>query len=155
MRHMKAVKHIPQEKALVPARFFEETDRMFDEFLGMERFWDGGWGMGRWSFAVDMEESKDAIVLKAELPGLKREDVKITCEGDVLTISGEKAEEKTTDERKLHRGERVYGSFKRSFTLPPGSKAEEVSATYKDGVLTVKVPKNHGAKGREIHIKAE
>ena len=107
----------------------------------------------RWAPAVDIRETDEALSLVAELPGLKREDVTITLENSVLTISGERKFEKDTKEENYHRIERSYGSFARSFTLPNNVKPEQVQATFKDGVLTITLPKVEEAKPRKIEIK--
>jgi HSP20 family protein len=106
-----------------------------------------------WVPATDIFEDAEGLKISIELPGLKPEDVKLTIENDTLTIRGEKkqvAEEKTT---KVHRYERSYGSFERSFTLPNTVDAERVAARFEDGVLTVTLPKAEKAKPREIEVK--
>jgi HSP20 family protein len=103
--------------------------------------------------ATDIFEDGEGIKISIELPGLRPEDVKLTIENDTLTIRGEKkqvAEEKTT---KVHRYERTYGSFERSFTLPNTVDADRVIARFEDGVLTVTLPKAERAKPREIAVK--
>ena len=107
-----------------------------------------------WVPSVNVTETKDSLVLTAELPGLSEEDVSVELENSVLTISGEKVEERTEgeDERKYHVWERSYGAFRRAFTLPHTVKADEISARFKDGVLTVDMPKLSEAKGRRIEI---
>jgi HSP20 family protein len=155
MRPTRSHKHVGEGKMLAPARAMDRMDRWFDDLLTprLGLGWETDkWG---WSFAVDVEESKDAFVLKAELPGLHKDNVKIDCEDGILTISGEKRMEKTTEDKRMHRVERAYGSFQRSFTLPPGAKADEVKAIYKDGLLTVTVPKHKGAKPHEVQIKVD
>jgi HSP20 family protein len=135
-----------------PYRFLEEVDQLFDEFLGRR---SSGPPEGRWDWApaVDIEETKDAYLLKAETPGLRKEDVKITYSEGVLTVSGEKRSEKAEHDKKVHRVERCYGSFQRSFSLPGAVKADKIEAAYKDGILTVTVPKSEESKPREIEIK--
>lgn len=103
--------------------------------------------------AVDIRETPDALTLTAELPGLSREDVHITLENSVLTISGERKFEKDTKEENYHRIERSYGTFSRSFTLPSNVRGEQVNAAFKDGVLTITLPKTDEAKPRKIEIK--
>lgn len=107
-----------------------------------------------WVPSVNVTETKDSLVLTAELPGLKEEDVSVELENNVLTISGEKTEERTEgeEERKYHVWERSYGAFRRAFTLPRSVKSDEISATFRDGVLTVDMPKVSEAKGRRIEI---
>jgi HSP20 family protein len=109
---------------------------------------------GTWIPPVDIfQNGKDELVLKAELPDMQREDIKITVDNNILTIAGEK---KLTDEVKdeqFHRIERRYGSFTRSFTLPPSVDATKVSAEYRDGVLTLRLPLREEAKPRQIEVK--
>lgn len=107
----------------------------------------------RWLPAVDIQETDDALVLRAELPGLKREDLHITLENSILTISGERKFEKNAKGESYHRIERSYGAFSRAFTLPAHVKSDKVEATFNDGVLTVKLPKLEEAKARRIEIR--
>src|SRR5512138_3277489 len=101
----------------------EEVNRLFSTNL-TRSFGDEGIGRGSWSPSVDIYENKDQIVLEAELPGMKPEDVNISIENNVLTIHGERKFEKKDDEDNFHRVERSYGSFTRSFTLPPTVSSE-------------------------------
>lgn len=153
MALMKVDKHDGKGTALGPYRFLEEVDRMFDDFLTPRREWGLLEGRWDWDPAVDIEETKNAYHLKAEVPGLNKEDVKITYSDNVLTLSGEKREEKTEEGKKVHRVERSYGAFQRCFTFPAAVKADKIEAAYKDGILTVTVPKSEDAKPREIEIK--
>lgn len=105
-----------------------------------------------WLPAVDVAETPDALTLYAELPGLSREDVDITLENNVLTVRGERKFEKDVKEENFHRIERAYGAFSRSFTLPSNVKNDAVEATFKNGVLTVRIPKAEEAKSRKIAI---
>ena len=120
-----------------------------------------GWPVGNgvstsaWLPSVDVFEDKESLKIVAELPGLKPEDVKITLENSTLTLRGEKkqvAEEKT---ERVHRYERSYGSFERSFSLPNTVDAEKVAAAFENGVLTVTLPKAEKAKPREIAVAAK
>jgi HSP20 family protein len=105
-----------------------------------------------WVPATDIVEQSGDIRIALELPGLKPEDVKITLENFVLTIKGEKKQEKE-ENGKVYRYERSYGSFERSFTLPNTVDADKVGAKFDNGVLTVSVPKAEQAKPREIQVK--
>ncbi len=109
---------------------------------------------GSWSPTVSVSETKEELILTAELPGLAEEEIHVELENDVLTISGEKTEERTEDdeERRYHLWERSYGSFRRSFTLPRAVSGGEVNAVFDNGVLTVRLPKAAEAKGRTIEI---
>ncbi len=106
-----------------------------------------------WAPAVDITETKDAYLLKVEIPGLKREDVKVAVDDRVLTISGDRQVEKEEKDRKHHRIERVYGSFARSFSLPDHVDDENIRAEYKDGILTLTLTKHEKAKPRAIEVK--
>jgi HSP20 family protein len=115
------------------------------------------YGLGRaWTPAVDIFETKDReYVLKAELPDMKREDITVTFENNVLTLTGERKAEFTEDEGTVHRSERAYGRFSRSFTLPATVDATRINAAYKDGVLTIRVPQREEAKPRQIAVEVE
>ncbi len=124
----------------------------------LARFFDavplGRGNGGAWSPAVSVSETNDEVIFTAELPGLSEDDITIELENDVLSIGGEKTEERTEEgeERRFHVWERSYGSFKRSFTLPRAVSGAEVTATFDNGVLEVKLPKAAEAKGRKIEI---
>lgn len=107
--------------------------------------------------AVSVAETSDALVITAELPGLTEKDVNIELENDVLSISGEKAEERTEgdEERNYHVWERSYGSFRRSFALPRTVVGAEATARFDKGVLEVRLPKAPEAKGRKIEISKD
>jgi HSP20 family protein len=108
-----------------------------------------------WAPAADISETDKEYVVKAELPGVKREDVKVTLEGGVLTIQGERKYEKDDKGEKAHRIERFYGSFSRSFTLPDNADANSIRAESKDGVLSVHVPKLRTEKAKSVEIKVQ
>jgi HSP20 family protein len=135
------------------AQLQDRINRAFTEAYAGGRD-EGLVNRGTWMPPVDIyQNGKDELVLKAELPDIGREDIKITVDNNILTISGEK---KLTDEVKdeqFHRIERRYGSFTRSFTLPPSVDATNVSAEYKDGVLTLRLPLREEAKPRQIEVK--
>ena len=107
-----------------------------------------------WSPRVDVEESPEGYVVKAELPGIKQEDIKITVADNQLVIRGEKRREVEKDGTAYHRVERIYGAFERAFTLTKAVAADRIEAIYRDGVLEVRVPKAEEAKAREIQIKS-
>lgn len=109
--------------------------------------------VAEWSPLVDTMEDEKQYLIKAELPDMKKEQVKLTVENDVLTISGERQYEKETPGRKHHRIERGYGSFMRSFSLPEDAEGGKVSADYKEGILTVHLPKAEKTKPKAIEIK--
>ncbi len=136
-----------------PATFRREFDDLMERFFGPERL---DWFSSRaFSPAVDVSESEHEIMVKAELPGIDQKDLEVSLSGDVLTIKGEKKEEKEEKGDNVHRIERSYGSFSRSFTLPCEVKMEEVEAKFKDGVLSLKLPKSEVSKKKAIPIKVE
>jgi HSP20 family protein len=105
-----------------------------------------------WAPLVDVIEHEKEYVIKAELPEIKREDVKVTVQDDVLTISGERTREKEEKGKKFHRIERAYGSFSRSFTLPEDADPAKVSAEFKNGVLNVHLNKSEKAKPKTVEV---
>lgn len=109
--------------------------------------------VSEWSPRVDIIEDDHEFLIKAELPDMKREDVKITVEDQVLTISGERKHEKEEKTKKYHRIERDYGSFVRSFTLPPTASGDKVTAEFKDGLLKVHLAKDAKTAAKSIEIK--
>ncbi|HEY1406459.1 MAG TPA: Hsp20/alpha crystallin family protein [Spirochaetota bacterium] len=131
---------------------FEEMERMFNDFF-QQRFFAPSW-MPRFKFpelddvstSVDMFEEGDNLVIKAELPGMKKEDINVDLKDDVITISGEKKSEEKTERKDFHRVERTFGSFTRRLRLPVEIKADKVEASFKDGVLEIKMPKSEAAK---------
>lgn len=125
------------------ARFFEDSPL------------STGTNGGTWVPAVNVEETGDAMLLSAELPGMNEGDISIELENNVLTISGEKAEERTEgdEERRYHLWERRYGAFQRSFTLPRTVKADDIKANFDKGILKIHMPKVPEAKGRKIAIE--
>ncbi|THJ20975.1 MAG: Hsp20/alpha crystallin family protein [Nitrospira sp. CG24E] len=106
-----------------------------------------------WVPSVDVTESEGEYQIKAEIPDVKKEDVKVTLEDGVLTIQGERKQEKEEKGKKYHRVERSYGSFIRSFTLPDLVDEEKVKAEFKDGVLNLQLPKSEKAKPKAIEVK--
>ncbi|HEY9164648.1 MAG TPA: Hsp20/alpha crystallin family protein [Candidatus Kryptonia bacterium] len=128
-----------------------ELGRVFD---GLFSDFDGNVsGLSRWAPHVDVSENHDAYTIKAELPGVSKNDVKITLQDNILTLKGEKKNENEEKNAEYHRIERSYGSFERSFTLPTGVKSDKIDASFKDGVLSITLPKVEEAKPREIEVK--
>ena len=107
----------------------------------------------QWLPPVDITEDDKSYVIKAELPEVRKEDVKVTVENGVLTISGERKFEKEEKHRKYHRIERAYGSFTRSFHVPDDADDAKVGAEFKDGVLTVRLAKSEKARPKSIEVK--
>ncbi len=126
--------------------------RMFDNFFH-EGMWDEETIPSRWNPAVDIAEKDAEYVVKVELPGLSKDDVKISTQDNVLTIRGEKKEEKESKGSTYHRVERAYGSFQRSFTLPTTVKSDNIEASFNDGMLTITLPKAEEAKPKMIEVK--
>jgi HSP20 family protein len=126
----------------------DEVDRLFD-FSWPSR--DSGLFSG-WSPALDVFDDKDNLVVKAELPGLKKEEINLSLHDGVLTISGERKLESERKEGESFRSERYFGKFQRSVTLPTAVDSTKVNATYKDGVLTVELPKAEEAKPKQIAV---
>ncbi len=116
--------------------------------------WDTPEPTGAWIPAVNVEEAADELLLTAELPGMREEDVNVDIENNILTIRGEKREarEEGDEEQRYHVWERRYGSFQRAFTLPSSVQADAIRAEFDAGILTVRMPKAPEAKGRTIEI---
>jgi HSP20 family protein len=126
---------------------FAEMDKMFEDFdRPLVQFDEGDWMP-----AVDIEESDKAYLVRAELPGVHKDDVHVVIENNVLTIKGEKRVE--IEDTKRHRVERSYGSFVRSFTLPHTVKTTNIKAEYVDGVLNLTIAKVTKAKAKQIEVK--
>lgn len=126
----------------------EETGKMLDSFFERR----GDTGEVDWAPAMDVSELDGEVLVKAEIPGMNKEDIKVSVKDDMLTISGEKKREEREEGENWHRVERTYGSFQRVLSLP-AVDSEKVEATYKDGVLEVRLPKHESAKPKEIPIK--
>jgi len=110
--------------------------------------------MPDWSPSVDVDETDKAFQIKAEMPGVKKEDVHVEYDNGILTIKGEKREEKSEDKKgKKHRKECFYGSFSRSFTLPDSIKLEDIDASYNKGVLSLTLPKSAEVKSKSTHVE--
>ncbi len=109
--------------------------------------------VAEWAPLVDITEDEKEYLIKAELPEVKKEDIKLTVHDDVMTITGERKFEKEEKGKKYHRVERAYGSFTRSFTLPEDADPAKVAADYKEGVLKVHLPKSEKAKPKSVEVK--
>lgn len=132
-----------------------DMNRIFDQFFRGDVLADETMYGRDWTPAVDVVENNDAFILKAELPGMNKEDVKITLENNILTIRGEKKNEMDKKEGNVHRVERNYGMFERSFTIPGTIKPNDIDAQYKDGILTLTLPKAEEAKPKLIDVKVK
>lgn len=128
-------------------------DRVFENFWNDSDFVaDAESGRRTWLPAVDIVETEDAFVATADLPGLKKGDIDVSIEDSVLTVSGERKFENAEEKGTYRRVERSYGTFRRSFTLPRSVDAGKVEAKFKDGVLSLTLPKSEVAKGRKIAV---
>jgi HSP20 family protein len=128
-----------------------EVNRLFDNFLGRPAQQSGS--MERvWAPAVDMYETKDALMVAAELPGLNEKDIHLSIIGDVLSVRGERQWNQEVKQESYYRGERWYGKFERSLPLPMPVQADKVTAKYRDGVLTIALPKVEEIRPKEIKI---
>lgn len=131
-----------------------QFDRLFEPFGTRLVAQPDEWASTTWAPPVDIEESNDTLFVRAEVPGVKPEDIDIRFENGVLTIRGERKFENATNDRNFHRVERAYGSFVRSFTLPSSVDADHASARYENGILELAMPKRDEAKPRRIEIKS-
>ena len=118
----------------------------------MNRLFEGGSEARLWAPAVDITENEHEIVLEAELPGMKKEEIDVQLNGDTLTLRGERKIESSEKGEQYHRVERQYGAWQRSFQIEIPIDAQNVNADYKDGVLTVRLPKAEEVKPRQIAI---
>ena len=145
-------------RALVPWRGMDalrqEMERVFDRFF--EPRWDEFEAGGAWAPKLDVSETKDAYMVKAEIPGVDQKDLSVSLQNQILTIKGEKHKDKEEKDEKYHRVERSWGEFTRAIALPGAADTEKVNATFKDGVLTITLPKSAEAQKSEkkITVKA-
>lgn len=125
----------------------DEVTRLFDSpFSTLTQ------GFNAWAPAVDLYEEKDNLIVKAELPGMKKEDIDVSLHEGTLTISGERKAERQNKEGETFRSERFYGRFQRSVLLPAAVAADRVNANYRDGILTVTLPKTEESKPKQIEV---
>ncbi len=146
------------EKELSPWRPFgeltslrREMDRLWENFFGerpLTRMWER-----EWAPSLDLSETKDNFVVKAEVPGIDAKDIDISLTGDVLTIKGQKKHESEEKEEDYHLVERSYGSFSRSVRLPAEVESNKIKASYKNGILNITLPKSEKVKAKEVKIK--
>jgi HSP20 family protein len=138
-----------------PIRDFRTLQERFDRVLGSSATparRDEEMSLGAWLPPVDIAEDKDRILLTAELPGFKQDQIEIQMEGGVLTLRGDRKFEEEKDGRNYHRVERAYGHFVRSFTLPSNVDREAIKANFSDGLLQIELPKREESKPRQIPI---
>ena len=159
---------VKETKAVTPWRPFMDLtrwegdmDRMMGDFFGRRArpWWPERWFRGEElevrAPVVDLFEEKDDIVVKAELPGMDKDNVDVNLTDHTLTIKGEKKKEEEVKEENYYRSERSYGSFLRTLELPREVHADKVKASFKNGILEVRMPKTEEAKAKEIKVKVE
>jgi HSP20 family protein len=151
-------------EAYRPSTWLSPFGRMEDM---MEDFFRRPFGLARWpgmqrlmegiepSLPVDIFEEGDSVIIKSEMPGMTKEDIEVNLTDDSVTISGEKKKEEKVKKKDYYHLERSYGSFKRSFALPSEVQSDKAKASFKDGVLEVRVPKSEEAKKKEKKVKIE
>jgi HSP20 family protein len=136
---------------------FREMEDVFDRYskalswprLGGSEIMTGG----DWAPRVDIAETENEFIIKAEVPEVKKDEVKISVDNGVLSIQGERKQEKEEKGKKFHRVERYYGSFTRSFTLPDNVDETKIEASFKDGMLNIQIPKSEKSKPKAIDVK--
>jgi len=133
----------------------KEFNRLFDSFFQGDLADTTSAFTSAWIPAVDIAERENEFVVRMELPGVKKEDVKITMQEGILTVRGEKKQEKESKGSDFHRVERAYGSFQRSFTLPTAVKSGDIDASFSDGVLNISLPKAEEAKPKQIDVRVK
>ncbi len=141
-----------------PFKEMEDLQSRFAKLFGLAppRLGNGGkelMTVSEWAPLVDIIEDEKEYLVKADLPDVKKEDVKVTVESGVLTITGQRKVEEEEKDKKYHRVERSYGNFLRSFALPDGADGSKVNAEFKDGVLKVHLPKSEKVKPKAIEVK--
>jgi HSP20 family protein len=145
--------------ALVKWEPFRDLENMLERYTGRLAAWPGlsreAFTTTEWSPKVDIIETETEYTIKAELPEVNKEDVKVNVERGELTISGERKQEKEEKGKKYHRVERFYGSFMRSFTLPDNVDEANIKATFKDGMLNLVLPKKAEAKPKATEVKIQ
>jgi len=162
----KALTKVEPTTALSPfkemEKRFEVLERQFEDFFRRPSSFLPSWmpritmhRMEEFAPSIDIMTEGDNVVVKAELPGMKKEDIDVDLTEDTITISGEKQKEEKVEKKDYHSIERSYGSFKRSFSLPSQVQTEKASAKFKDGVLEIKIPKTEEAKKKEKKVMIE
>ena len=140
-----------------PWNLFDVMQRDFDRLAGRRLAYphrdSNGEVVADWVPAVDIVEEKDRFVLRADVPGVRPEDIDVNMENGVLTVAGQRNEEKTEEHEGMRRVERLSGRFYRRFSLPDSANADEISAQSKDGILEVVIPKQPEVKSRRITVK--
>lgn len=157
MTRASIVRRVPRRSSAVARDpLYSDMDRVFNEFVrpgALFGRWVGEGLRDAWVPAVDVQETEKAFVFTAELPGLGKDDVEITLEENLLTLTGERELNEKEEGDTYHRIERAYGKFSRSFSLPSQVDSSQVEASFDNGLLTVSVPKSEEAQPRKIQIK--
>ena len=135
--------------------FRDEMDRMFDRLFGPWSSMCEFSPTGEWAPDLDVSETKDAMVVRADVPGTESKDIQVSLQEQLLTIKGERGDDEREKDERHHRVERHYGAFMRAVRMPAPVDAAKVSATFKNGVLTITLPKTQVAKSTPIPIKAD
>jgi HSP20 family protein len=162
-KELKDIKPVVRRRAEIEPRRFSDVERIFEDWF--ENFWSRPsprlWRPDFWrsrglSFetpALDVYEEKDDLIVKAEIPGLAKDEIDISLDGNTLMIKGEKKKEEEIKEEDYYRCERTFGSFLRSIELPMDIKTDKVNASFKNGVLEIRLPKAEEAKKNVVKVK--
>jgi len=137
------------------AELQNRINRMFDESFGRSRESDDELNLNAWRPTVDIYEAENGIVLAVELPGVGKENVAVEVKDDMLTLKGERLADPAISEESYYRRERLFGPFKRSFTLHQNIKPDQIKATFKDGILQVEIPRPVPEQPKQITVNVE
>ena len=162
-KEVKETKPAPRPRGEVESWRFSDVEKMFEHWFEdywsrpFPRLWRPNFArlrsMSLAAPALDVYEEKNELVVKAEIPGLTKDEIDITLEGDTLTIKGEKKKEEETKDEDYYRCERTYGEFSRTIEFPVAVQTDKVNATFKDGVLEIRMPKTEEAKKNVVKVK--
>jgi len=144
----------PVDESTGIAGLQKEMNTLFERFFGRESL-PTFFGAQTFAPLLDMVETREAIEVRAELPGISREDLDITVTGDMLTIKGEKKSDREEKESNYHLVERTYGTFQRSVSIPSYVRTDKIAAEFKDGVLTVKLPKKEEVRSKSVKVEVK
>ena len=133
----------------------DRINRIFDESFSRTADLDDDISMSAWKPLVDIYETDESIILKAELPGIKKDDVSVEVKDNVLTLKGVRTEEKEIKEKNYYRKERAFGTFSRAFNLQHRIQPDKIKARFKDGILKIEIPKPEEEKPKQITVKVE
>jgi HSP20 family protein len=133
----------------------DRINRLFNESFGQTRDHEDDMRVCAWRPAIDIYEAENEIVLKAELPGISKEDISVEVKDNALTLRGERFPESEVNEDKYYRREICFGTFERSFTLQDRIQPEQIKASFKDGILTIKIPRTQTEKPKQITVDVE